>query len=135
MKKLTLALSTLFILTLFSSCEKAITLNRLEGEWNVTSFIIDGDEEMDYYDSFKMKFKEYDNNEGNIEWVFTESGDTQILDGIYEINDDADELEITFRDGSDAFILDADIEDIDKEEIELEGFLDGESFRIKAEKE
>jgi hypothetical protein len=135
MKKITLALATLFILTLFSSCEKAITLNRLEGDWDVTSFIIDGDEEMEYYDSFEMEFSEYDDNEGDVQWLFTEkSGDAVILDGTYEINDAADELEVIFRVGSDVLILDAEIGKIDREEITLEGFLDGGAFRIKADK-
>lgn len=129
--------AALFVVMTFTSCEKRQVLNRLEGDWEVTSFITDGEEEMgNYYISFNMEYEEADDDEGDVTWTFVDIfGDTETLSGEYEINDDADEIEIVFRDGSSAFIIDADIDNIDKEELELEGFLDGDSFSIRADKD
>lgn len=139
MKKLNsiLLIAIVFTAISFTSCEKRRVLNRLEGDWNVTSFIVDNEELMgDYYTSFSMEYEEADDSEGDVTWTFKDIfQDTELLLGEYEINDDADEMEITFRDGSDVFILNADIDNIDKEDLKLEGFLDGDSFTIRADKD
>lgn len=138
MKRFTsiLLLAAFFVVT-FSSCEKKRVLNRLEGKWEVTSFVVDGDQYMGtLYRSFTMDYNEAKDDEGDVTWTYVDNiiGNTETDDGTYAINKDADELTITFRDGSDVIILDAEIDDIDKDGLTLEGFYDGDSFRIVAKK-
>lgn len=137
MKRLTpaLLLGAFVMVLTFTSCEKSRVLNRLEGDWNVTSYIIDNEEIITSGVTIVMEYDEADDGEGDVTWTLTEDGDREALSGEYEINDDADELEITFRDGTEVFIVDVEIEKIEKDELKFEGFIDGESFIIRADKQ
>ena len=126
--------AVLFVFTLlFTSCSKEVRLaNNLEGDWNVTSFFIDGESEFEYITKFIMTYEEYDkdSSEGDFEWLITEDGDTELLSGEYSLNEDADEIELIV----DGELVEFDIE-LDGDNLEFEGMIDGEPFKIKAERE
>lgn len=138
MKKITsiLLVTAFFVVTTFTSCEKSRVLNRLEGKWEVTSYIYDGNQFMGtLLESFTMDYNEAEDDEGDVTWTTVDNlvGNTSTDEGVYVINDDADELQITFTDGSDVTIVTAKIDDIDSDLLQLEGFdEDGEPFSITA---
>lgn len=102
--------------------------NRLEGEWDVTSWTIDGVETIPaLINSFTMEFDKEDPNGGETDWtIIDRDGDTQRFRGDYEIENAGTEIDI---DGDEL-----DIE-IDGDELELEGTFDGDNWRIRADRD
>lgn len=113
MKKSTIIFqfSALFMaaLLMLSSCikdPKDEILNTLEGEWEVTSWLIEYGVLGQYVEIYPdllisastIKFKEYENGEGNFDLQYTEPYGTVILQGEYECNQAGDEVKITFDD-------------------------------------
>lgn len=132
---LTLGFITLF---LFSSCTlfdvDLKTARNLEGEWEVTSFTIDGVETMaSQYSRFVMEYEKYDkgNDEGDFTMTLTfVTGETSNLFGEYKIDDDGSNLELSFDSG----VVENWNIDLAKDDLDMDAVLSGTSFVIKAER-
>ncbi|MEO0731510.1 MAG: hypothetical protein AAFZ52_01645 [Bacteroidota bacterium] len=118
---------------IFSACQEdedpnEATNNRLQGDWDVDSYTIDGSEQMNFsLNSFTMEYTKQGPNDGEFDWLLINSfGNTTRIDGDYEIENSG--MEIDF-DG-DEF----DIE-IDGDDLEIEGNVGGERWEIKAERD
>lgn len=135
MKKiLTFSLLLTSMMFLFSSCSKEVRLaNDLEGDWKVVTYEIDGDNYISLLDIFTMEYNEYDSgeSEGTFEWRLTDTdGDTEIIDGTYEINEEATEIELVV----DGELITLDI-DIDGSILKIDGTDDGTTYLIEANKQ
>ncbi|MEO0640990.1 MAG: hypothetical protein AAFY70_14755 [Bacteroidota bacterium] len=134
-----LALLSLFVLSLtFSSCDPLRPiLMILEGDWDVTSFTEDGVEVMGtVFTSIQIEFEEYGETEGETNWTFLgTNGASTLVTGDYQLNDDGSEVEISFNSGSlTGEILDFDL-DLEDDEMELAGNIDGFRWVIDADKD
>lgn len=106
---------------------------QLAGEWEITSFSVDGLEMMDaLLASSTLEFEKYKADKGEYQWLFvyTDGSSTNTY-GEYEVDEDSEEL--TF-DSSTSFEVTYDI-DIDGDELELAGTLDGSLYKLKLERD
>ncbi|MEL6276067.1 MAG: hypothetical protein AAFU03_13285 [Bacteroidota bacterium] len=118
----------------FSSCNNEDTdpnesiNNQLEGDWEVESFTIDGEERMNFtHNSFDMEFSKEGPASGEAQWniIFTD-GSTFNSEFDYEIENEGQEIDF---DGDDF-----DIE-IDGDDLELSGNVSGARWIIEAERD
>lgn len=131
-------LSLVFLSLTFSSCDPLRpVLMLLVGDWDVTSFTEDGVESMGtIFTSVQMEFEEYGETEGEFNWTLLgTSGASTFLTGDYQLNDDGTEVEMTFKSGSlQGEVVDFDM-DLEGEDLELAGNIDGFRWVINAEKD
>ena len=104
------------------------TNNRLQGDWEVSSFTVDGVEQIITGSVFDMEFEREDPDNGEFEWNFGPSG---IFRGEYEIESNGEEIEFEFDAGG-RFDMEVDI---DGDDLELDGTVDNERWVIEAEKD
>ena len=104
------------------------TNNRLEGEWEVDSWTVDGVEVMgSLVTSFDMEYEKQGPTDGEVEWtIIGGNGATSRVDGDYDIENSGTEIDI---DGDDF-----DIE-IDGDDLELSGTVNAERWVIEAERD
>lgn len=130
----------LFVLPGLTSCKKDDDKNdnsnlraAIVGDWEVTSFTIDGVEVMGTVIlSSKMEFETYSGSNGDFEWsIHYGDGSSENQSGDYEVDQEDKEVELQSNDGE---ILKLDV-DIDGDELELSGNLDGERVVIKADRD
>jgi len=131
LKKLPVAALLLMVALSLSSCVKDKLANSLEGEWDVTSFVSDGEEliDPDFITSMTMEYEDYDSEkqEGDCSWTIKYyDGSSFSLDGTYEVDQEDAELTITFDGDSETFDL-----EIDGDELEISN-ADG---KLKAERD
>ena len=102
--------------------------NRLEGDWDVESFTVDGTEYMgSVVTSFEMEYEKQSDTEGEAQWtVIYSNGTTERTEGDYEIQNSGQEIDF---DNTDLEI------EIDGDELTLEGILDGFRVEIEAERD
>ena len=102
--------------------------NRLEGDWDVESFTVDGTEYMgSVVTSFEMEYEKQSDTEGEAQWtVIYSNGATERTEGDYEIQNSGQEIDF---DNTDLEI------EIDGDELTLEGILDGFRVEIEAERD
>lgn len=137
MKRTVLGKQTLFLAMLATislvSCKKdTITLrDMIVGDWEVTSFSVDGVELIAAGASFTMEYDEYSGEDGDFEWVIIESGATERYVGDYEVDNLARELKVT-PDGEAPTKLDLDIQG---NKMELSGNVDGYRWEIEAKRD
>lgn len=118
----------------FSSCNpETVLAKNLEGDWDVTSYTVDGEEFMNFLITrFDMEFEEYDGDEGDFNFtVLYESGATESLSGEYELNSDGDEIDLTYSDGT---VEMWDIE-LDGDDLEIETNINGSLVILKADRD
>lgn len=125
---LALAMGSLFI----ASCDEdedpnEVTNNRLQGDWEVQSWTVDGVEQIVTGSSFDMEFEKGDPTNGEFEWDLG----TENFDGEYEIESNGNEIEFEFDAGGQ---FDMDI-DIDGDDLELDGRINNERWIIEAERD
>lgn len=134
-----LALS-LLILSGFTSCKKdddkdnnSDLRTAIVGDWEITSFTLDGVEVMGTVVlASKMEFETYSGSNGDFEWSINYGdGSSELQSGDYEVDEEDKEVELQSNDGE---ILKLDV-DIDGDELELSGNLDGERVVIKADRD
>ena len=126
---------TLLALVLFStSCKKARTINLLEGDWEASSFTVDGEELINVeYSSLKIEFEEYGKTEGDFNLTFVDvNGSTIPFSGEYELNDDVSELDLTFNTTNEKVTFDFEV---DKDDLKLEGNVGGYFWIIRADRD
>jgi hypothetical protein len=122
-----------------SSCKKETLADKLEGEWNVKSYTGDGVEYISPSDitSFDMEYEEYDadDREGDFSWdVRYSDGSSEVISGTYEVDIDDEELELKITNSGLTFTVVLDI-DLDGDDLELSGNIDGEATVFKAERD
>lgn len=107
--------------------------NRLEGDWEVESYTLDGVEIIGAGVSrYDIEFEKTGSVEGDFEQlVIFSSGETAPGDGEYEIRDGGAELRLEYRDGgSDTYNI-----EVDGDDLTLEATLDGVREIIRAERD
>lgn len=129
----------LLVLAGFTSCKKDDDKDNdnlratIVGEWEVTSFTLDGVEVMGTIVlASKMEFEAYSGSNGDFEWSINYGdGSSELQVGDYEVDEEDKEVELQSNDGE-IFKLEADI---DGDDLELSGILDGERVVIKADRD
>ena len=125
---------SLVLLVLLSGCNpERIAARSLEGDWDVTSYTVDGQELMGADISrFTMEFEEYDGDEGDFDIdINFADGRSSIFSGDYELNSDGDEIDFDYDAGGEE-TYDLTIDDND---LELNGNIDGFRVVIVAERD
>ena len=121
------------VLGLFTACtEEEPTLSeRLDGEWDVESFTVDGVEFMQTtVTSFELEFDDEGEDQGDTKWtIIFFDGSTQVIEGEFEINDGGKELRLSDNTGYNDFDM-----EMSGEDLELTGIIAGERWEIEAEK-
>ena len=102
---------------------------QLDGDWDVTSFTLDGVEQMGFsINTFSMDFKKENAIGGETDWEFTTvTGESQRLSGDFEVQNDGKEIDL---DGSD---LDISFKSNDR--LSLDGNIDGQRWEIEADRD
>ena len=119
--------------TLGTSCKDDVdpredANNKLQGDWEVTSYTEDGEEQMDFtVASWDMEFEKEDPFEGEFDWdiVYT-GGGTEPISGEYEIEDEGTVIEING--------IEYDL-DLDGDDLEMAGRVNAVRIIIQAERD
>jgi Lipocalin-like domain len=121
-------------LVCFTSCKKERLRRSLEGEWDISSLVIDGLETKGTaLTKSTIEFDRKEEHGGEFEWylAFTD-GTAETEEGEYELDAAEKELELSMEDGE---IIKFDLE-IEEDELELKGTTStGETVILKAKKE
>ena len=102
--------------------------NRLQGDWEVTSYTEDGEEQLDFtIAAFDMEFEKEDPFEGEFDWdvVYT-NGAQDPIRGEYEIEDNGTVIEING--------IEYDLE-LDGDDLEMAGRVNAVRIIIQAERD
>ena len=139
--KINLTALALFLLVApgFTSCDKDDDNKETDlrvaivGDWEVTSFTIDGVEVVGTIVlASKMEFEAYSGSNGDFEWVVNYAdGTSETASGDYTLDEEDAEVELENNDGE---RIKFDVE-IDGDDMELSGILDGERYELKAERD
>lgn len=117
----------------FTSCteDEPTVSEQLNGEWDAKSFTADGVEVMGtLVTSFELEFDDEGDDQGEAKWtIIFSTGQTQVIEGDYEVRDGGDELRISDATGR----IDFDM-DLSGDELELTGIVSGERWEIEADK-
>lgn len=102
------------------------------GDWEVKSFTEDGAELMSVVvSSFTMEYEAYSGTNGDFEWVINYvDGSSERITGDYEIDVEDKEIKLTKNDGVETLDI-----DVDGEDLEIEGIIDGFRYVIKADRD
>ena len=126
----------MILLPAFTSCkkDKKPTLRgEIVGEWELKSFTVDGVElKGSIVLASKMEFEAYSGSNGDFEWVVNYAdGTSETASGDYTLDEEDAEVELENNDGE---RIKFDVE-IDGDDLELSGILDGERYELKAERD
>ncbi|MCC6282552.1 MAG: lipocalin family protein [Saprospiraceae bacterium] len=126
----------MILLPAFTSCkkDKKPTLRgEIVGEWELKSFTVDGVElKGSIVLASKMEFEAYSGSNGDFEWVVNYAdGTSETASGDYTLDEEDAEVELENNDGE---RIKFDVE-IDGDDMELSGILDGERYELKAERD
>ena len=121
---------------LFSGCtlfDPDLKIARqLEGEWEVTSFTVDGVESMQaLFSRFVMEYEKYNDGEGDFNFTLNNiAGGTDNFFGEYVVDEDGTNLELTYDNGA---VENWDL-DLEKDNLDMTSVIDGSNYRITAER-
>lgn len=130
----------LLMLPSLVSCEKdkpeqpVPTLKeKLVGDWEIKSFTIDGVEvKGTFILASKMEFETYTGSNGDFEWSINYTdGTNDTQSGDYEVDEEDKEITLENNEGE---RLKFDV-DLDGDDLELSGTLDGERYVLQAERD
>lgn len=129
-------LMALIILPAFTSCkkDKKPTLRGdIVGEWEMKSFTVDGVELKGVVVlASEMEFEAYTGSNGDFKWSINYiDGSSEIASGDYSIDEEDAEIELEDADG-DRLKFDVDL---NGDDLELSGTLDGERYELKLERD
>jgi len=118
-----------------SNCkkDKAPTLKQeVVGDWEVKTFTEDGAELMgSIVTSFTMEYESYSGSNGDFEWQINYAdGSSERISGDYEVDAEDKEIKLIKNDGSTTLDL-----DVDNDECEIDGIIDGFRYVIKAKRD
>lgn len=142
LSKFNLAALALLLLasSAFTSCKKdkdtddEPTIHEaIVGDWDVSSFTIDGVEiKGTIVQSSTLELDPYTGDNGDFEWtiVYTD-GSSEVATGDYEVDAVDQEIKLESDEGD---VLKFDF-DLDGDDLELSGNLDGERYVLKAERD
>jgi len=132
---LTLSLSTLLLFsgcTLFNADLK--TARQLEGEWEIYSMTIDGEEYIgSWFTRAVIEFEEYDRTDDEGDFILTYSyptGETEHLPGQYVLDKKGENLELYYDNG----VYESWDLQLDKDDFEMDANLEGYAYFVKAER-
>lgn len=135
LKSLLPALTALILLGSLSSCKEKL-YDQLEGDWDVTSYVIDDEENIGGdITTFTMEFDDYDADaeEGEFTWkIVYDDGMIESESGVYEVDLDDDTVTLTFE--SLGLTVEFDLE-INGDNLEMSGNLLGSDATIEAERD
>lgn len=102
------------------------------GDWEVKSFTEDGVELMStIVTSFTMEYETYAGSNGDFEWVINYAdGTSERIAGDYEIDVEDKEIKLIKNDGTTTLDI-----DVNNDDIEIEGIIDGFRYVIKADRD
>jgi hypothetical protein len=102
------------------------------GDWEVKSFTEDGVELMStIVTSFTMEYETYAGSNGDFEWVINYAdGTSERITGDYEVDVEDKEIKLIKNDGTTTLDI-----DVDNDDIEIEGIIDGFRYVIKADRD
>ena len=102
------------------------------GDWEVKSFTEDGVELMStIVTSFTMEYETYAGSNGDFEWVINYAdGTSERIAGDYEIDGEDKEIKLIKNDGTTTLDI-----DVNNDDIEIEGIIDGFRYVIKADRD
>jgi hypothetical protein len=121
----------ILLILLFAACQSQRITNKLNGKWQVESFIIGGEEGIERYKYVEMEYC-YEQGIHKTDWII---GDElpETLEGTFDFYSNNDSIRITVIEGStNTFSL--KLAHLSKDNLKLEGNLADESFIIKAKK-
>jgi hypothetical protein len=126
----------LLLLPGLTACEKdkkPTVRENLVGDWEIKSFTIDGVEvKGSVITTSKMEFEAYTGNNGDFEWyIGFVDGTNETQTGEYEVDETDGEIELESENGD---RLKFDFE-LDGDDLELSGTLDGQRYVLKAERD
>lgn len=140
LSKISLAAMALLFFAAFSlsSCKKdkdndPKPTQAIVGNWDVNSFTIDGVEiKGTIVVSSKIKFEAYTGPNGDFEWTIVYSdGTSEVASGDYTVDEVDHEVKLE-NDNGETIKFDYDI---DGNDLELSGNLDGERYILKADRD
>jgi hypothetical protein len=142
LSKINLTALALLLLVLpgFTSCDKDDDNDNnsnlrvaIVGDWEVTSFTIDGVEVIGTIIlASKMEFEGYSGANGDFEWSINYGdGSSEKQSGDYTVDEEDKEVELQSADGE-TLKMEADVKG---DKLELSGNLDGERVVIKADRD
>jgi hypothetical protein len=102
------------------------------GDWEVKSFTEDGVELMStIVTSFTMEYETYAGSNGDFEWVINYAdGTSERIVGDYEVDVEDKEIKLIKNDGTTTLDI-----DVNNDDIEIEGIIDGFRYVIKADRD
>ncbi len=126
----------LILLPAFTSCkkDKKPTLRgEIVGEWELKSFTVDGVElKGSIVLASEMEFEAYSGSNGDFKWNINYiDGSSEIVSGDYTLDEEDAEVELENNTGE---RLKFDVE-INGDDLELSGTLEGERYELKAERD
>ena len=107
--------------------------DQIVGEWEITSFTVDGLELMDFaLNSSVLEFGTADGSKGDYQWSFNYiDGTSTNTDGDYEVDEDSEEV---IFDGKTQSEMRYDL-DLDGDELEMSGIVDGSRYELKLQRD
>lgn len=132
-------LLALIILPAFTSCDsckkdkKPTLRGEIVGEWEVKSFTVDGVELKGVVVlASEMEFEAYTGSNGDFKWnINYTDGTSEVASGDYILDEEDAEVELENNDGDH---LKFDV-DLNGDDLELSGTLDGERYELKLERD
>ena len=129
-------LMALIILPSFTSCKKdkkTTPRDELVAEWEIKSFTVDGVELKGVVVlASEMEFESYSGSNGDFKWSINYTdGTSEIASGDYTVDEEDAEVELENNDG-DRIKFDVEVNNND---LELSGTIDGERYILKAERD
>ncbi len=129
----------LLVLPALTSCDKnkdkdqPTVKEQLVGEWEIKSFTIDGvDVKGAIITASNMEFEAFTGSKGDFEWTINYSdGTSDTQSGDYKVDEAEKEIDLENKEGE-HLVFDFDL---DGDDLELTGILDGERVVLKAERD
>lgn len=118
-----------------TSCDPVNALARnLAGEWQITSYLIDGNEQVgNTYQSIQYDFSGYNGTQGTFTFTsIDQKGDRLVREGNYQLNEEGTQIDLILQDTS-RVVLTHDVL-ATKEMLELSLFLGNATHEYRGEK-
>lgn len=104
---------------LLTSCDPVNALAKnLAGDWKITSFLLDGEEQIGNYQYIEYRFGAYNGDQGTFNFTSVQKDGSELVrKGDYQLNEEGTQLDLILQDSS-LVVLTHDVR-ADKESLEL----------------